>query len=113
MSKNKTFSIALIGKFGEVQQYGPPISIYYYYYYIIINIYFKGRHFKAGREWMYSISPKTPTPQSQRIDEKEEKDKALEDKKGNSNTGHQGSIDPALKTCQFYIIKHDVNKIVP
>ena len=59
----------------------------------------------------HPISPETPAPHYQSIEEKQRKarQQIVEDKKG----GQQKGIGPALKICQSHTIEYKVNQIVP
>ena len=63
---------------------------------------------RLGESYLHPISPKTPAPQYQPIDKKNEN---KEDKEGKSSLDKRKSTGPALEIRQSHTIEYSVSKI--
>ena len=67
---------------------------------------------RLGEGDWHPISPKTPAPHYQPIEEKEKIENSWR-QKTREQLGQQKGIGPALETRQSHTIKYGVNQIIP
>ena len=86
--------------------------LWYMYIIIIIIIIKKFGNVRPGEWDWHPISPNTPAPHYQPIEEKKRKENSWRQKR-REQLSQQKGIGPALETRQSHTIEYGVNQIVP